>query len=238
MKKDFSIDLVFNAFNEIETIEKDLNHIKNLSKKNNLIKKVIVVEDGSSDGTSEKLKELELEMGILLNQSDERRGYSQALIEGIKTSNADFVFFSDLGGKFNWEDINFLINELPENDFILGIRKNRKDQVYRRMLTFFYSFYIWIFYGIKSKDPDSGFRIYKKNIINEILNEEIHNKHLLNSEFTIKCIKFGAKYKEVNVDYINREGKSRGLPLIIIPKVIISTILNSFKIRRQVKNYE
>ena len=154
MKKDFSIDLVFNAFNEIETIEKDLNRIKNLSKKNNLIKKVIVVEDGSSDGTSEKLKELELEMGILLNQSDERRGYSQALIEGIKTSNADFVFFSDLGGKFNWEDINFLINELPENDFILGVRKNRKDQVYRRMLTFFYSFYIRIFYGVKSKDPN------------------------------------------------------------------------------------
>ena len=66
MKKDFSIDLVFNAFNEIETIEKDLNHIKNLSKKNNLIKKVIVVEDGSSDGTSEKLKELELEMVFYL----------------------------------------------------------------------------------------------------------------------------------------------------------------------------
>ena len=45
-------------------------------------------------------KLLELEMGILLNQSDERRGYSQALIEGIKTSNADFVFFSDLRSLF------------------------------------------------------------------------------------------------------------------------------------------
>ena len=63
---------------------------------------MIVVEDGSSDGTSEKLKELELETGILLNQSDERRGYSQALIEGIKTSNADFVFFSD----FNHINLN------------------------------------------------------------------------------------------------------------------------------------
>ena len=91
---------------------------------------------------------------------------------------------------------------------------------------------------IKSKDPDSGFRIYKKYLIKKILKEQIFNKHLLNSEFTIKSIKHGASYKEVNIDYYQRKGPSRGLPLSIIPNVIFSTIKNSFKIKKQEKSYE
>jgi len=74
-------------------------------------------------------------------------------------------------------------------------------------------------------------------LIKEIIDEPIFNSHLLNSEFTIKCISKKSSYSEVNIEYINRKGKSRGLPLKIIPKVIISTIKNSFLIRRQIRNY-
>lgn len=236
MESNFKVDLLFNAYNEIETIEEDLISITQLYKNNPNVKNIIVVEDGSSDGTTEKLKLLQHDLSILLNQSEKRRGYSNALIDGINSSTSDFVFFSDLGGKFNWDDINLLFEFLPQNDFVLGVRSNRNDQIYRRLLTYFYSLYIQIFYGVKSKDPDSGFRIYKKDLIDKILKSEIHNKHLLNSEFTIKCIKSGASYEEVKINYIKRTGKSRGLPLKIIPKVILSTIINSFKIRKQIKN--
>ena len=54
----FKVDLVFNAFNEIESIEKDLNLIFSLSNENELVDKIFVIEDGSTDGTSEKLREL------------------------------------------------------------------------------------------------------------------------------------------------------------------------------------
>tara|TARA_B100001250_G_scaffold336706_1_gene303266 strand:+ start:1197 stop:1931 length:735 start_codon:yes stop_codon:yes gene_type:complete len=238
IETDFTLDLVFNAFNEIESIEDDIKEI--LKKTIDIVnlKNIIIVEDGSTDGTSERLKELSKKYQIKLNQSKQRRGYSKALIDGINASESDFIFFSDLGGKFDWEDISKLTEYLPEHDFVLGIRVNRRDQIYRQLLTLFYSIYIRIFYGIKSKDPDSGFRIYKKSLIDNILSQTIHNKHLLNSEFTIKCIKQGAKYKEVGINYIKREGTSRGLPLKIIPSVIIFTIINSFKIKKQVKLYE
>jgi len=238
IETDFTLDLVFNAFNEIESIEDDIKEI--IKKTSNIVnlKNIIIVEDGSTDGTSERLKELRKKYQIKLNQSEQRRGYSRALVDGINSAESDFIFFSDLGGKFHWEDISKLIQYLPEHDFVLGIRVNRTDQKYRQLLTYFYSSYIRIFYSIKSKDPDSGFRIYKKSLIKNILSYTIHNKHLLNSEFTIKCLKRGAKYKEVDINYIKREGSSRGLPLKIIPSVIISTIVNSFKIKKQVKLYE
>jgi len=232
-----TIDLVLNAYNEIESIEKDLNEIFSIKNSNNNIKNIIVVEDGSSDGTSEKLRELEQIYNFTLSQSKKRRGYSKALLTGINTASSEFIFFSDLGGKFNWDDINKLIEKIPNSDFVLGVRVNRTDPLYRRLLTLWYSKYIKIFYNINSSDPDAGFRIYKKNLIKEIIDEPIFNSHLLNSEFTIKCISKKASYSEVKIQYINRKGKSRGLPLKIIPKVIISTIKNSFLIRKQIRNY-
>ncbi len=234
---EYKVDLVFNAYNEINSIEDDLNQIINIKKENKLIGEIFVIEDGSTDGTSEKLKELSDKININLNQSLKRRGYSNALVEGLTISNAEFVFFSDLGGKFNWDDINKLIKETPGNDLIIGKRVNRTDQPYRKILTYLYSFYIKVFYRIKSSDPDSGFRIYKKKLIEDVFSDELINKHLLNSELTIKCISRDCKYKEIPVSYFQREGISRGLPLKTIPRVILSTIKNSFKIKKQINEY-
>ena len=88
-----TIDLVLNAYNEIESIEKDLNEIFSIKNSNNNIKNVIIVEDGSSDGTSEKLRELEQIYNFTLSQSKKRRGYSKALLTGINTANSEFIFF-------------------------------------------------------------------------------------------------------------------------------------------------
>ena len=233
----FKVDLVFNAFNEIESIEKDLNLIFSLSNENELVDKIFVIEDGSTDGTSEKLRELSEIYNLNLSQSRQRRGYANALIKGLSISNSEYIFFSDLGGKFDWDEINSLINKIPENDLVIGIRKHRNDQKYRRLLTHLYSKYILLFYGINSNDPDSGFRIYKRSLINKIMKNELINKHLLNSELTIKCISENCNYAEVPIKYFQRKGPSRGMPISIIPKVIISTIKNSFRIKKQINEY-
>tara|TARA_B100001996_G_scaffold360610_1_gene326740 strand:+ start:357 stop:1070 length:714 start_codon:yes stop_codon:yes gene_type:complete len=233
----FRVDLVFNAFNEIGSIEKDLNLINFLCSENNVINRVYVIEDGSTDGTSEKLKELSDKYNLSLSQSEERRGYSNALIEGLSISKSEYIFFSDLGGKFDWSEVNNLIGKLPDNDLVIGVRKHRNDQKYRRLLTYLYSRYILFFYGIKSNDPDSGFRIYKRSLIGEIMKSDLINKHLLNSELTVKCIAKNCNYAEVPIKYFQRKGPSRGMPLSTIPKVIFSTIKNSFRIKKQINEY-
>ena len=104
-----------------------------LCSENNVINRVYVIEDGSTDGTSEKLKELSDKYNLSLSQSEERRGYSNALIEGLSISKSEYIFFSDLGGKFDWSEVNNLIGKLPDNDLVIGVRKHRNDQKYRRL---------------------------------------------------------------------------------------------------------
>ena len=96
------VDLLFNAFNEIDSIEDDIKEIAKIYKNHQRVGKIIIVEDGSFDGTAQKLRDLKKELNIELNQSENRRGYSKALIEGIQSCDSEYIFFSDLGGKFNW----------------------------------------------------------------------------------------------------------------------------------------
>ena len=77
---DYSVDFVFNAYNEIETIENDLKSLINLAKEFEFVNKIIVVEDGSQDGTAELLVDLRNSYGFELLQSKNRRGYANALI--------------------------------------------------------------------------------------------------------------------------------------------------------------
>ena len=63
------VDLLFNAFNEIDSIEDDIKEIAKIYK-NHQVGKIIIVEDGSFDGTAQKLRDLKKELNIELNQSE------------------------------------------------------------------------------------------------------------------------------------------------------------------------
>ena len=85
-------------------------------------------------------------------------------------------------------------------------------------------------------DPDKSISI-RSFLIGSISQNISSSKNILESEdvlSTIKCLKKNAKFKEVEINYKKREGQSRGLPLKIIPTVIVSTIKNSFKIKKQI----
>ena len=59
------VDFVFNAFNEIETIENDISEIFTVVKELQTESKIIIAEDGSTDGTSEKLLQLNKKLLML-----------------------------------------------------------------------------------------------------------------------------------------------------------------------------
>jgi|TARA_B100000965_G_scaffold32565_2_gene24104 glycosyltransferase involved in cell wall biosynthesis len=226
------VDFVFNAFNEIETIENDISEIFTVVKELQTESKIIIAEDGSTDGTSEKLLQLKSKFNLTLSQTKERRGYSKALIDGISLSKADIIFFSDMGSKFNWSDIKKIVQFGERDVLVIGVRVNRTDPLYRQVLTKMYSVFIKSFYGYSFRDPDSGFRVYDRNTLNKIIEHGLINNHLLNSEIGIRCLAMGNRLIEVDINYKNRNDSSRGLPVKIIPKVILSTIQNAYKIRK------
>ena len=117
---------------------------------------------------------------------------------------------------------------------VSGMRSGRKDQRYRRLMTWVYNFALRRYFGVALRDADSGFRIYQAQVLRKIANECWINRYLISSELALRAIYSGFEVKEVPVHYRQRAGVSRGLPLKKIPKAIVSVLGNFRRLKRAI----
>jgi glycosyltransferase involved in cell wall biosynthesis len=220
------VTVIVNVFNEAETIEADLReiHARIISKLPG--SELIVAEDGSEDGTKEILERLKTELKIIHSTSLERKGYAKAFRDAVMLAKNPYVFFSDTGGKHDFEDFWRLYEHCESNALVSGVRNGRQDQMYRRVMTWGYNFLIRQYFGVSLYDADAGFRIYQTDVIRKLVNEPWLNRNLISSELALRVIYSGFNVKEVPICYRPRMSASRGLPVAQIPKVVFSVLGN------------
>ena len=146
-----SISIVLPVHNEYKNLEKLIPEWDNkLSKINNLIYEFVIVEDGSTDGTKELIKDFEKKYSIINLSSNSKRGYGQAVIDGINASNYKFILCTDSDNQISVESLIDNIILLPEkNYFLFGARSPRKDPLHRII----YSKLFKVFHKIPSLIP-------------------------------------------------------------------------------------
>lgn len=234
-----SLTILLLAHNEAKTIENDISKIKSQICFRFSKSEIIVVEDGSDDDTYEILNSMHKRNLVNHIHSDEKLGYTKAFFTGINCSQYEKIFFSDTGGKFDFNDFWDLYNCFNKKkcDLCIGYRKNRYDSYIRRCLTFFFNKFIQILFNTTLKDIDSGFRIYKKPVIQDIANsQKIISENLISSEITLRFIYSRQKVEEVEVKYFQRDGKSRGIPPNKLLKIIFSAIKDKIALKKEFNN--
>lgn len=228
------VSLIFLVHNEAETIERE---IRSFNEK--IIKKLpgsefIVAEDGSTDGTSDIIKSLEKEAGIIHLTSKKRKGYIKALVDAVKFSKNEYIFISDTGFKHNPDDFWNIYNFRKKYDLVVGRKTKRKDQLYRKLFTYIYNLLLRIYFGFNDLyDADSGFRLFNRKIGREVICKRLIFTDLIGSEIVLRSRLKGFKYSEVPVSYNPRSGSSRGLPLEKIPRVILKVLKDIRLLKRE-----
>jgi len=213
------------AFNEAETIEAEVLSFYDAIVRQLPGSEFIVAEDGSTDGTSEILRELAARIGITHLTGTERKGYKRAFLDAVLATRNPYVFFSDSGCKHNPEEFWKLYPLRQDYDLIVGRKTARKDQLYRQALTWSYNFLLRWYFGFEEvRDADSGFRLFNRNVVDRVLRERLIYRNLMASEVVLRSIAYGLKYHEVPVSYDLREGESRGLPLGKIPSIAVEAL--------------
>jgi glycosyltransferase involved in cell wall biosynthesis len=231
-KADDPVSVIISAYNEAETIEREIRAYHDVVVSRIPGSELIVAEDGSTDGTKQIISRLINELNIIHSTAAVRKGYALALRDAVNLAKCPYIFLSDAGNKHNPEDFWRLFPFREEFGLVIGMKCNRTDQLYRQFLTWGYNKLISFYFGIKVRDADSGFRILKQDIARKVFNEEWVNKDLIASEITLRVIYSGVPVKEVTIFYNQREGESRGLPLKRIPSVIFRVLNNFSRLKR------
>ena len=185
---------------------------------------IAVVDDSSPDGTSEIVSEISKKnknVHLLLRKSDKGRGSAgkDGFLYCLK-NGADIIIEMDADFSHNPKYIPMMIKELKDADLVLGSRRvdggsEKGRSLLRRFVTWGANKYISIMLGIKVKDCNSGFRCFRRKVLESINVEKLESKGpSIVQEVLFKAHLKGFKMKEIPIEFINRtKGRSKlGLP--------------------------
>ena len=198
------ISLVFPVHNESFIIEQTLrNYIAELG---NRVKdlEVVVSEDGSTDDTKVVLERLKQELPFKLFMSDERKGYQRALVDAISHATKPWLFIVDSDYQFAAIDFWRLEPHCRSYDVILGIKVPRKDPFYRVILSKGYNWLLRLFFKLPYRDMDSGFRLIRRSVAQEIA-PAVKHMSFFTAEFVVRAHYAGYKILEVPVHHYARK---------------------------------
>ena len=211
--------IIIPTFNEIENIEKIIRKIFSLTKPFH----VLIVEDGSPDGTASVVKKLikEFPAQLHLEERQEKLGLGTAYIHGFKWAlkkDYEFIFEMDADFSHNPEDLIRLYNanSLEGGDLSIGSRYVNGVNIVnwpmsRLLMSFFASKYVKIITGMPIHDSTAGFKCYRRKVLETLkLNEIIFVGYAFQIEMKFKAWKHNFKIIEVPVIFTDRkEGESK-----------------------------
>lgn len=130
--------------------------------------KLIVVDDGSTDGTYKILKEVSILDKNLKIIQQENKGHGQAVVTGYYEAlqlNPDYIFQTDSDAQFDSNDFYKLWEYRNKADLVIGFREYRNDSVVRIFVSVLMMKLIRVLYGKEIIDSNSPFRLYNASLL-------------------------------------------------------------------------
>ena len=206
--------VIIPTYNEKENIENIIRAVFGLEKSFH----ILVIEDGSPDGTAAIVKELQKEFPeqLFMIERTGKLGLGTAYITGFKWAveqKYDYIFEMDADFSHNPNDLPRLYSACADDGFDLAIGSRYVSGVNvvnwpmgRVLMSYFASKYVRLITGVKIHDTTAGFKCYRRRVLETInLNDIRFKGYAFQIEMKYTTYKCGFKIKEVPVIFINRE---------------------------------
>ena len=202
-----TLAVVIPCYDEVDTIAEVLQRVEDVG----LAQEIIIVDDGSTDGTRAVLASIEAEQrqNVRIIYHDHNQGKGAALVTGFAAAQSDVLLIQDADFEYDPREYPALLKPLEEgiaqvvygSRFLGGPRKamNFWNMVANKGLTLTTN----ILYNAILSDMETCYKVFRRDVIQDMV---IHAKGFdFEPEFTAKVLKQGIRIYEVPISYNGRE---------------------------------
>ena len=208
------VSVVIPSYNEVNTITELLRRVQ----AENIAEEILVIDDGSNDGTREILKDYDGKEPYRIILHERNQGKGAAVRTGIRQSRGDIIIIQDADLEYNPREYRNLLEPIEEgmaevvygSRFLGGPRRAAMfwHMVANRLLTFMTN----ILYNNILTDMETGYKVFLREVVQDMPLRA--NRFDFEPEFTAKILKRKVRIFEVPITFNPRdysEGKKIGM---------------------------
>ncbi len=225
------VSVVIPAYNEEASVNGVAKHVQEVLSRAGIPHEVIIVDDGSTDGTSAAA----VQSGARVIRHSRNRGYGASLKTGILAARNDVIVITDADGTYPIACIPDLLLALREADLVIGARINAnvKIPVSRRPAKWVLRSLAQYIAGEKIPDLNSGLRAFRRSVIEPFFSI-LPSKFSFTTTQTLAMLCNQYQVATVPIDYYRRAGKSKIVPWDFVTFVSlvlrVSMLFNPLKV--------
>jgi glycosyltransferase involved in cell wall biosynthesis len=226
-----SISVFFPCYNEQDNITSVIEKALEVLEKLNADFEIIIIDDGSSDGTGRIADEFAGRNNrVKAVHHRTNLGYGAALQSGFKAATKELVFYTDGDGQFDINEMPPLLGLMDKYDIVSCYRLNRKDSLVRKINGWCWTKLVCLLFGFKIRDIDCAFKLYKREIFDNI--KLVSTGALIDAEILARAVRKGYRVVQEGVHHYPRTaGTQTGANF----RVILRAFQELFKLWRQIR---
>ena len=208
------LSVIIPIYNEINTLEEIISRVQ----ETNLADEIVLVDDGSVDGTREIVEKYKNKNGFVVVMHEKNQGKGAAVRSGFEVAKGEIFLIQDADLEYDPREYPNLLKPLNEDlaDVVYGSRflgAPRRVAMFwhmiaNKMLTLFTN----ILYDTILTDMETGYKVFKREVVEDM---PLHSKRFeFEPEFTAKILKRKYRIFEVPITFNPRDysdGKKIGL---------------------------
>jgi glycosyltransferase involved in cell wall biosynthesis len=208
------LSVIMPVHNEVDTVIEIIKRVLDKS----VVYELIIVDDGSFDGSIEGIEKLSSER-IKILKHETNKGKGAAVRTGFDAASGDVVVIQDADLEYNPEDYSKLLKPIEDGEFqvVYGVRTLETQ---RRIMRFGNEFVTWmtnILHGQKLQDMETCYKMMKREIAQKL---ELECRGFdVEAEITSKILRQGYHIHELPISYTARYENKKLSPLDGIPTI-------------------
>ncbi|MEO1526133.1 MAG: glycosyltransferase family 2 protein [Planctomycetota bacterium] len=211
----FVLSVVVPVFNESRTVASVVDRLRNTG----LPMQIILVDDGSQDGTSEAMSQFANDDDVTVVIHEKNRGKGAAIRSGFERASGDIVVIQDADHEYDPTDFRYLLQPLiaGEADVAYGTRYGHYDRQlspwWHQSVNAFVTLLASIAIGIRLSDVETCYKMMRREHLEKILPQFKESRFGIEIEITARLARLGLRFTERPIRYQHRwydEGKKIG----------------------------